>query len=103
MRKLPPVTRKRDFFSKKYVITLPVWSPLVIGGFIALAILKSASTVANAVCLAMAAFSVIFCRIAWLHLKEMRYALHNALHDIDNDGLDLEDEPIHVVPGGKSA
>lgn len=102
MRKLPPVTRKRDYFSKKYVITLPVWSPVLIGAFIAAGILTSAKTVAAIVSMAAALFSAIFCRIAWVHLKEMRYALHNALNDIDNDDLDSAelDDTLHVVPHG---
>lgn len=100
MRKLPPVTRKRDYFSKKYVITLPVWSPLVLGAFILIGIVAEPKTVATIVSTAMALFSAIFCRIAWVHLKEMRYALHNALNDIDNDDLDSTelDDTLHVVP-----
>lgn len=102
MRKLPPVTRKRDYFSKKYVITLPVWSPLAIGAFIAAGIVTQAKTVATIVCMAMALFSAIFCRIAWVHLKEMRYALHNAINNTDNDDLDSAelDDTLHVVPHG---
>lgn len=101
MRKLPPLTRRRDFFSKKYVITLPVWSPLVIGLFIAAGIVTSTKTAATIISMAAALFSVIFCRIAWNHLKEMRYALHNALHDIDNDDLDPAglDDTVYEVPG----
>lgn len=93
MRKLPALTRKRDIFARKYIITVPSWGPWVIAGAIAIAIVIAAKVITTAICLVVTILSLIFCRIAWNNLKEMRYALHNAINDIENADEDvLEDK-----------
>lgn len=105
MRKLPPLTRKREYFARRYVITLPPWGPFVIGAAIFGAVLIRATLLATAFCMIMAGLSAVFCMVAWRQLKEMRYALHNAINDIESEEYEPEgleglvlDEPTYEVP-----
>lgn len=100
MRKLPKLTRKSDYFNKKWVVTLPPWSPWVLAGaLIVSSVAAGMQELITAISLVVTLFSVIFCRIAWLHLKEMRYALHNALNDIENEELEEPEDPhLYEVP-----
>jgi hypothetical protein len=96
MRKQPTLTRKRDIFTRRYIITMPPWAPWLVAIAIFAAIALKAEIIATAFCMVMALLSATFCRIAWYHMREVRIALHDALNDIDNDDLDplALEEPV---------
>lgn len=99
MRRLRRFTVKSnsDLFVRRFVIVLPSWLAIMLPVVTLLAVyLKAEEAVVTTIAMIMSGLSAIFCRIAWTQLREMRYALHSAIMDIETD--EYEDEGVKVTP-----
>lgn len=98
MRKLRRFTVKSnsDLFVRRFVLVIPSWLAIMLPVVTVIAVyLKAEETVVTTIAMIMSGLSAIFCRIAWTQLREMRYALHSAISDIETD--EYEDE-VERVP-----
>lgn len=98
MRKLRRFTVKSnsDLFVRRFVLVIPSWLAIMLPAVTVIAVyLKAEETVVTTIAMIMSGLSAIFCRIAWTQLREMRYALHSAISDIETD--EYEDE-VERVP-----
>lgn len=98
MRKLRRFTVKSnsDLFVRRFVLVIPSWLAIMLPAVTVIAVyLKAEETVVTTIAMIMSGLSAVFCRIAWTQLREMRYALHSAISDIETD--EYEDE-VERVP-----
>jgi hypothetical protein len=88
-----------ELFRSRILISLPPYSPWVIGGGLAIAIFVPSGlrTMTNIVCLIAATVSVFCAYLVRRELRELRFRVHSILHDIDNDQLTLDDDDDNVT------
>lgn len=98
MRRLfkPTFRSNSNLFVRRFVIVIPTWLAILTPVAIVLAVAFEETTLVSAFALIVSGLSAIFCTIAWKQVKEMRYALHNAINAIAEDEYEDEEKVLKV-------
>jgi hypothetical protein len=74
-----------SLFARRTVIVIPRWGVPIIGGAILFGLVKTPMLVNSIVCFVLSVTALIVTITARIQLRELRYAVHSALNDIEND------------------
>lgn len=86
MRKQPKLTKPTDVFRRKIVITIPPWGVLVFSAIVAVSIGAQITRMLVIFLLIIVLSAFIATVVQHRLVNELRYSIHNILHDIENDG-----------------
>ena len=86
MRKQPKLTKPTDIFRRKFIITIPPWGVLVFSAVVATAIGVQITRMLVVFLLIIVLCALVAAVTQHRLVNELRYSIHNILHDIENDG-----------------
>jgi hypothetical protein len=92
--------RKASIFKYRLVITIPPWGVLAMAGAIGIALVSQPMLVTNVVSIIITTVALILIYVARRQVRALRYDVHEALNNIGNDDLELDDtfETIDNTP-----
>jgi hypothetical protein len=88
MRKQPRAPMRRamsSLFARRTVIVIPPYGWPIIGIAIAFGLVETPVLVTNAIAFILGVTALLVTIAARRNLRELRYAMHSALNDIEND------------------
>jgi hypothetical protein len=74
-----------SLFVRKIVIVIPPWGVPIIAGGIIFGLVKTPMLINSVVAFVLSVTALVVTIAARRQLRELRYAMHSALNDIDND------------------
>jgi hypothetical protein len=94
--------RKSTLFRYRIIVTMPPWSVFLLAGAIALGLMARPMLLVTIISIITTALSLILVTVARRQVTALRYDVHEALNNIGNDDLVLEDfdpdpEPERIV------
>ena len=82
--------RMGDLFRRKIIFTVPPWGVPIIAGAILFGLVKTPMLVNSVVAFVLSCTALGLIVVARRQVRELRYAVHSALNDIENEDIESE-------------